>query len=291
MTSVQHARTQRPLKQVASPYEETTSRVRVPAYSVVIPTYGRPRFLQDALRSVDQQTIDSVEVIVVDDGSPEPVRLPAGAPIQLIRAEKNGGAASARNLGAAAACGDVLTFLDDDDTWLPTRLEDAERGLERAPISICGQGGTSRSLHGNVYHEILEAVTPSLGATAIVRERWIRLDETYRSCEDLVWWLQVTRHTEVCTVERQGLVVRRHPGDRVGYGAQQRIADSYRLMNEFADYFTEHPRAAAFRLRRIGLLQRKLGNFGDARAAHLAALRLQPNPKDVRHLLRNLRRW
>jgi glycosyltransferase involved in cell wall biosynthesis len=261
----------------------------MPTYSVVIPTYGRPRFLEEVLRSVYQQTVDSVEVIIVDDASPEPVRLPAGAPVQLIRAEKNGGAASARNLGAAAAHGDALAFLDDDDIWLPTRLEDAARGLLRAPISICGQGGVPRALHGNVHDEILDGVTPSLGATAIERGRWIPLDETYRSCEDLVWWLQVTPDNEVCTIERQGLQVRRHSGARVGYGAQQRIADSYRLMDEFADYFAAHPRAAAFRLRRIGLMQRSIGNVREARAAHLAAFRLKPNARDVRHVLRNLR--
>jgi len=261
----------------------------MPAFSVVIPTYGRPKFLEEALQSVYRQTVDSYEIIVVDDASPEPVSLPPGVPVRLIRAQQNGGAASARNLGAAAASGDALTFLDDDDTWLPTRLEDAERGLQQARISICGQGGPPRSLDGNVHDEILDAITPNLGATAIDRDRWIPLDDTYRSCEDLVWWLQVTVNNEVSTVERQGLVIRRHSGDRDGYGAPQRIADSYRLMDEFADYFAAHPNAAAFRFRRIGLMHRSLGNFAEARAAHLAGLRLQPNLKDVRHFLRNLR--
>jgi glycosyltransferase involved in cell wall biosynthesis len=261
----------------------------VTAFTVVIPTYGRQDYLEEALRSVAEQTVDSVETIIVDDASPDPVALPRWSSATLIRAEANGGAARARNIGVGAASGDALAFLDDDDTWLPTRLEDAARALERAPIGVVGQGGRTRNLHGNVHHEILDATTPSLGATAIRRDRWVPLDDSYRSCEDLVWWLQVTPDNEVHAIERQGLRVRRHSGERVGYGARQRIADSYRLLDEFANYFREHPRAAAFRLRRIGLMHRSLGNHRDARAAHLEALRLQPNLGDARHLLRNVR--
>jgi glycosyltransferase involved in cell wall biosynthesis len=262
----------------------------VTTFSVVIPTYGRQVFLEDALRSVAGQTVDSVETIVVDDASPNQVVLPPWSSATLIRAEVNGGAARARNLGVSAASGDALAFLDDDDTWLPTRLEDAVKALENAPIGIVGQGGRPRTLQGNVQHEILDSTTPNLGATAVRRECWVSLDETYRSCEDLVWWLQVTPHNEVHTTTRQGLRVRSHTGERIGYGAEQRIADSRRLLDEFGDYFRDHPRAAAFRLRRIGLMQRSLGNYREARAAHLQALRLQPNLREIRHLVRNLRR-
>jgi glycosyltransferase involved in cell wall biosynthesis len=259
------------------------------AFTVVIPTYGRPAYLADALHSVARQTVDSVEVIVVDDASPDPVSLPPGTAATLIRAETNGGAARARNIGADAASGDALAFLDDDDIWLSTRLEDAASALELAPIGVVGQGGRSRKLSGNVYHEILDAMTPNLGATAIRRDRWVPLDDSYRSCEDLVWWLQATPDNEVHTIERQGLRVRRHSAERVGYGAKQRIADSYRLLDEYSGYFREHPRAAAFRLRRIGIMHSSLANYRAARAAHLDALRLQPNLRDARHILRNVR--
>jgi glycosyltransferase involved in cell wall biosynthesis len=261
----------------------------LPFFSVVIPTYGRPAYLAEALESVTRQTLDSFEVIVVDDASPEPVVLPSGFPATLIRAETNGGAASARNLGAEAATGDILTFLDDDDRWLPSRLEDAARGLEVAPISLCGQGRRTRPLTGNVHDVVLDAMTPHLGATAIERARWKPLDASYRTCEDVVWWLEVTHDNRVSTVQRQGLEVRRHPGVRIGYGARQRIADSQRLMEEFADYFACHPRAAAFRLRRIGLMHKALGNHSEARRAHMAALRLRPNIRDAKHAFLNLK--
>jgi glycosyltransferase involved in cell wall biosynthesis len=261
----------------------------MPTFSVVIPTYGRPEYLVHAIESVQHQTVDSYEIIVVDDASPVPVELPQSKRTRVVRADSNGGAARARNLGASVASGEVLTFLDDDDTWAPCRLQLAAEGLERAPVSVCWQGATGRNLNGVVHDTILDAITPNLGATAIERGRWRELDASYRTCEDIVWWLQVSRDLEVATVARQGLYVRQHPGERTGYGAQQRIADSCRLMTEFADYFAVHPRAAAFRYRRIGLMQKTLGNSKEARRAHIAAFRRQPNWRDVAHCVRNVR--
>jgi hypothetical protein len=261
-----------------------------PTFSVIIPTYGRPVFLDAALRSILEQSIDSFEVIVVDDASPEPVDVQTSSKVRLVRLEVNGGAAQARNIGARAARGEVLTFLDDDDTWSVDRLSMAAEGLERAQIAVCWQSTQGRRLEGHVYDTILDDTTPSMGAVALRRERWTPFDATYRSCEDLAWWLDTARANEVATVPRQGLHVRRHAGERTGYGTEQRIRDSFRLLDERAEYFDAHPRAAAFRFRRIGLMRSAMGLHRDARAAHLRAFRLDRNLRDVAHLARNLRR-
>jgi len=92
--------------------------------SVIIPTYGRPELLSDAIRSVADQTYAPIELIVVDDCSPEPIE-PALDGIdttglrrmEVIRHEQNRGANAARNTGIEAATGEVIAFLDDDDRW------------------------------------------------------------------------------------------------------------------------------------------------------------------------------
>ncbi len=91
--------------------------------SVVIPSYGGGETLQTTLRSVlssETARLEGVEVIVVDDGSPEPVsprveECGRNAPMRLhtIR-QDNCGPAAARNRGFRAAAGDVILFLDDD---------------------------------------------------------------------------------------------------------------------------------------------------------------------------------
>ena len=93
-----------------------------PLFSVIVPTYQRPPFLLEALDSVRRQTIESFECIVVDDGSPEPVRLANDDRVRLVRRPINGGVAAARNTGIDHARGRYITFLDDDDVYTPTRL-------------------------------------------------------------------------------------------------------------------------------------------------------------------------
>src|SRR3954464_14214558 len=97
----------------------------MPTFSVIIPTYGRPKFLSEAVASVLAQTCADFECIVVDDAGPELATLPNDARIRVIRRDENGGPPAARNTGIDAARGTYVAFLDDDDVWLPTRLSDA----------------------------------------------------------------------------------------------------------------------------------------------------------------------
>lgn len=97
--------------------------------SVVIPTRNRLEFLERALGSVRAQTWPHVEVIVVDDASNDGTHVflqaqAAAAPgLLFIRNESSGGGSAARNSGLQAAHGEYVAFLDDDDIWLPEKLE------------------------------------------------------------------------------------------------------------------------------------------------------------------------
>lgn len=103
--------------------------------SVVVPTYSRPAMLIAALRSINNQTYPLLEVVVVDDNgegtllqletqkSIESVTFREGITLNYVVRKENGGGAVARNTGIKAAHGEYIAFLDDDDVWLPEKVE------------------------------------------------------------------------------------------------------------------------------------------------------------------------
>ena len=96
-----------------------------PLVSAIIPTYNGAAFLASAIDSVLTQSYPAIECIVVDDGSSDdtPAIIAAfGSRIRHNR-QANQGPARARNHGAQMAHGELISFLDDDDVWKPTKVE------------------------------------------------------------------------------------------------------------------------------------------------------------------------
>lgn len=109
--------------------------------SVVIPCLDASAWLAQAIRSALNQTQAPVEVLVVDNGSSDgsaEIARGFGPPVQLLRCDRPG-AAAARAMGAEAATGEALMFLDADDLLGPTVLRHLSEALERAPggVAVC----------------------------------------------------------------------------------------------------------------------------------------------------------
>ncbi|MFC4551167.1 MULTISPECIES: glycosyltransferase family 2 protein [Halorussus] len=99
--------------------------------SVIVPTYDRADVLPRAIDSVLAQTVEDLELLVVDDASTdETPELVADYDdrVTLLRHDENRGACAARNTGIEAAEGDYVAFLDSDDVWHEAKLE---RQLDR----------------------------------------------------------------------------------------------------------------------------------------------------------------
>jgi glycosyltransferase involved in cell wall biosynthesis len=125
-------------------------------FSVIIPTYNRPRQLAACLQSLTQLDYprDHFEVIVVDDGSIEPMD-PVADPVQTILnltllRQANGGPARARNAGAAIAQGQYLVFTDDDCQPASLWLRSLETKLQTQPEALVG-GHTINALPDNLF--------------------------------------------------------------------------------------------------------------------------------------------
>ena len=114
--------------------------MQFPELSVVIPSYNRFKYLLNAIESINLQCYDNLEIIVVNDGSddPEYQTHKFQSNVKVIHLEQNQkeihgfGPGSIRNFGINEAQGEYIAFLDDDDVWLPNKLNiQLERMLKK----------------------------------------------------------------------------------------------------------------------------------------------------------------
>ncbi|MBI5431760.1 MAG: glycosyltransferase family 2 protein [Planctomycetes bacterium] len=116
-----------------------------PKLSVVVPTYGRPDKLEALLATIERQTLDRerFEVIVVDDGTPQPIALDLARysfALELLR-QPNAGPGAARNLGAERARGEFVMFLNDDAVLAQDLFEvhlKAHREARSSKVAVLG---------------------------------------------------------------------------------------------------------------------------------------------------------
>ncbi|MHB1357073.1 MAG: glycosyltransferase family 2 protein [Anaerolineae bacterium] len=211
---------------VYSPGESTAQTKGDILVSVIITTHNRARLLPRALHSVLDQTYSSLECIIVDDASsdetPDVVRQHQDSRISYYRHESNRGASAARNTGILQARGELIAFLDDDDEWLPTKLEKQVALMEASPdqvgVAYCTHyavypGANSRmevlkpsTFVGNIYLKLLCGWGPATGSSALVKREVFQtcglLDETLQSYTDYDLWLRVSqRYLFVCVPE------------------------------------------------------------------------------------------
>jgi glycosyltransferase involved in cell wall biosynthesis len=112
----------------------------MPPISVIVPTFNNGPFILESIQSIFEQTLPADEIIVVDDGSTDDTR----QVIQQIDdsrvkyvAQRNAGVSAARNRGLELASGEYITFLDADDRWRPTMLEQQAAVLDHDESLVC----------------------------------------------------------------------------------------------------------------------------------------------------------
>lgn len=131
--------------------------------SVVIPVYNGEKYLAEAIESALAQEYPRVEVVVIDDGSTDgsaEIATGYGDSIKFLR-QQRGGNGAARNYGVSQSVGELLSFLDADDRWHPTKLE-----RECAALAARPELSGARSLvHEFISPEIDEETRSRIRAT------------------------------------------------------------------------------------------------------------------------------
>jgi teichuronic acid biosynthesis glycosyltransferase TuaG len=182
--------------------------------SAVISTFQRPEACERAVRSVLAQTAPPVEVLVCDDGSLDDTaeRMRAweqrDGRVRYLRVEPNSGTPAApRNLGIEQARGEWIAFLDDDDEWLPQKLERQATLFGQADVI----GTNARRSDGTAYfadapavsfptrREMLRAnplIMPSVMArrASLLAAGGFRTERWARAVADYAMWLALADH-------------------------------------------------------------------------------------------------
>src|SRR5579872_1776903 len=173
-----------------------------PLVSVVIPVYNAAHFLPHAIESIRAQEYQSLEIIVVDDGSSDncaDVAKALGGDVRYERQE-NRGPSAARNRGLALARGEFIGFLDADDKWpaqklsvqLGRLLAEPELALVLGRIQyVALPGGELPAYQFEGPENTITHV--HLGSGLYRRRAFERIggfDESIRFCEDVDWFLR-----------------------------------------------------------------------------------------------------
>ena len=192
--------------------------------SVILPAYNRADFLEQALASVQAQTLACGEILLIDDGSTDDSKAlvlglarQSTIEIRYIRQEHQG-VSAARNRGISEARYDLLAFLDSDDQWAPCKLELQLAAMEQAPRYLIshtrerwfrqGRQVNQKKKHappqGNIFFRALGMCVVGMSTVMARRELFSRyglFDPALPCCEDYDLWLRVSRAEEFLLVD------------------------------------------------------------------------------------------
>ena len=244
-------------------YPISTTEQGIPLVSAIIPTRNRPNLVCRAVRSVLSQSLQELECIVVIDG-PDPATVTALQAIEdqrlhLVILKENVGGCEARNTGTRAAKGEWVAFLDDDDEWLPERLERqlAAAAGSKLPVTMVASRFFDRGKRSELVRprkfprerqhisEFLWSEVSPLGgiegfpqtSTWLIRRDFlleVPFTKGLRCLQDLDWLLHGFAHPRMCALfvdEPLTIFHNDHGRDRVAQGIDWHYSYRWAMKN------------------------------------------------------------
>lgn len=266
--------------------------------SVIIPTYNYGTFIREAIESVQRQTLEDIEIIVVDDGSTDDtpaVLASISDPRLRVWRAPNGGRSVARNIGLEMARGDFIAFLDADDRWRPRKLERQVAMMEREPSLAAvftdfvrfddsqiypkpqfafypelnvvpsreAGSGKARIITGDAFATLLSFNHfPAWLQTLMLRRELVRdiqFPEDVGLSQDMYFMLRVYQQGLAGFISEPLVEVRRHGGNSYSALLEKLHAD-LNVLRRFQREPLSKPRKAALR-RKIGSAWSSLGYY------------------------------
>lgn len=251
--------------------------VNNPRVSVIIPTYNRSHLIGRAIQSVLNQIYQDFEIIVVDDGSTDNTEevikkfQKQDKRIKYICHEKNKGGSAARNTGIKIAKGNYIGLLDDDDEWLPEKLEKQVIKFQNSPekvgviysgfFYVSEKSGKIVSeiiptLQGEVYANLLKGCI--LGSpTPLIKKRCFQkagfFDEMLPSCQDWDMWIRLSKYYDFDFVP--DILAKHHVhGGQTSVDLNAKIVAREKLIEKYWVDLSQKSQVLSVLLKRLGIL-------------------------------------
>ncbi|MFP4185622.1 MAG: glycosyltransferase family 2 protein [Thermoplasmata archaeon] len=265
--------------------------------SVILPTFNREDKVGRAIQSVLNQTYKNFELIVVDDASTdntsEVVKYFDDDRIVYHRNESNLGGGGSRNIGIELSKNDLIAFLDDDDEWLPTKLEKQIEIIKESPSSCCGvytglkkimddQVVSEKINHkeGDLFYELLWKNI--IGSTSVVLLKKEPVNEvgafkeSLPASQELELYLRLSREYEFRCVPQSLVRYHVHRDDRITTDHSKKLHAKKYIYREYEEHIKAVPRLHAKYLYEMAYHEQKLGNEETAMKMFKRAFVLSP---------------
>jgi glycosyltransferase involved in cell wall biosynthesis len=217
----------------------------LPLVTAVMPVYNSEKYIAETLDSVCSQTYKNLEIIIVDDGctdsSPDIIkRKMASYPNIVYIRQENAGVSAARNRGIRTARGAYIAFIDSDDLWEPTKIEQQVGAMSGAGMDACYCGQVNlfdhngarvidkfRKLDGDILipflkNEVWPMTSTWIVSRSLIERNGIRFDEGTSWGEDGEFFLKGAALARICAVASCLTIYRIRKESLSGYKIEHR---------------------------------------------------------------------
>lgn len=270
----------------------------MPKVSVVIPTYNRANLLVSAVSSVLDQSYSDSEIVIVDDGSnddtEERIKALGESRIKYFRNSVNKGVSAVRNIGITNSAGEYIAFLDDDDEWLPSKLEkqvdildglSTETGLVYTGV-LSVDLDTGRLIEtvvprhrGKVLDDLVFSNFIPTSSVLVRKECFTTIglfDESLAYGEDFDLWIRISSKYSVDYIEEPLVIHKDHPRTTTANNSLVAV-NVRRILEKHSALFASNKKGLSNYLLKVGTALCHDGELAEGRKAILNSIKAYPS--------------
>jgi len=264
----------------------------MPKVSVIIPTHNRAESLRAAITSVLNQTFHDFEIVIVDDASKDHTREVItnfnDVRIKVIHNPFSKGDAGARNVGVMNSNGEYIAFLEDDDEWLPEKLQIQINLLDNSPSEvggICTGRFTIKEADRRAFSvwnpEINDLSKENFITTSSILlkkecfEKCGLFDESMPTSSDYDMWIRISKKYAFKSVNMPLMKYYIHDNS-LSFNYEKMIRGVEILLKKYSDFFKYSSKEYSNIYLQLGVLYCYKGEVQKGRKAFVNAIKIYP---------------